>query len=244
MQGDQHVLISVLSAGLLLAPWLTSVDPVWTVLLLTGVFIGSLAPDADAADAAIMHGLRGGRGLLRRLRRHTVLTLPAVGYTIRYLIYYPLSALVWFVTLGRVRPQHRGFLHSIPGIVLTTGVLIGYLWLLLGWAGYENRAALALFGAGFLAGSFLHLVEDSCTKGGICWWYPLSDRRVSGNIAAGSRRERRPELFGSLIGGCMLILLIAEPLLGLTRTAAEMASLVLLPTLWAIFLANARLRRQ
>jgi inner membrane protein len=244
MQGDQHVLISVLSAGLMLAPWLSAIDPLWTVLLLAGVFIGSLAPDADAADAAIMHGLRGGRGLLRRLRRHTVLTLPAVGYTIRYLIYYPLSALVWFVTLGRVRPQHRGFLHSLFGILLTTACLIGYLWLILAYFGVGRPIQLAVFGAGFLAGCLLHLVEDSCTRSGICWWYPLSSRRVRGNIAAGGRRERRPELFGSLIGGCTLVLLIAEPLLGVSQTAAAVVSLLLLPALWGAFLATAGLEQR
>ena len=55
MRGDQHVLITLFSGGLLLAPHVALFAPVEVAVLLFGLFVGSLAPDADATDAAIFH---------------------------------------------------------------------------------------------------------------------------------------------------------------------------------------------
>ena len=69
MRGDQHVLITLFSGGLLLAPHVAVFAPSEVAALLFGLFVGSLAPDADATDAAIFHtripGLKGPtRGLV------------------------------------------------------------------------------------------------------------------------------------------------------------------------------------
>ena len=55
LRGDQHVLITLFSGGLLLAPHIALLAPGEIAALLFGLFVGSLAPDADATDAAIFH---------------------------------------------------------------------------------------------------------------------------------------------------------------------------------------------
>ena len=60
MRGDQHVYLSLTTAGLLIAPSVPVLDPALIAVLFFGVFVGSLAPDADAVDAAIFNGRIGG----------------------------------------------------------------------------------------------------------------------------------------------------------------------------------------
>ncbi|WP_155937301.1 metal-dependent hydrolase [Methanoculleus sp. MH98A] len=63
MRGDQHVSLSLATAAFLIAPWATAIDAAAIAVLLSGVFIGSLAPDADAVDAAIFNGrIAGAKG--------------------------------------------------------------------------------------------------------------------------------------------------------------------------------------
>ena len=40
MRGDQHVSLSLATAGLFIAPWVTVLDPVLSAVLLFGVFVG------------------------------------------------------------------------------------------------------------------------------------------------------------------------------------------------------------
>jgi inner membrane protein len=243
MRGEQHVGISVLSAGVILGPWIGTLDPFLLLLAIGGVFVGSMAPDADADEAAILHGLRGGKGTVKQLRQHTILGIPWFGYVIRYLIYYPVSALLWAVSLGRIRPHHRGILHSIPGILAVSAILIAYLWLLLTWAGISTGLILPVFGAGFFTGCCLHLLEDSCTRSGIVWAYPFSRARISGSITNGNKKERRPERFLAFLATLMLTTLIAQPVLGLPQDMAVELPLLLLAIAWALFLARADIRR-
>ncbi len=189
MRGDQHVFYTLLSAVILLSPVL-SVENIFLLLIfLIAVFIGSLAPDADSADSAIMHGIPGGEGGIRILRRHTVLILPFFGYLIRYMIYFPLSVVLWIFTLGRVKPKHRGVLHSLSGIILislvVTACLAGALYLL---RAQEYFLPVITFGCGIFFGALMHLLEDSCTKGGVYWFYPISEKKLGGTMVSGSRR--------------------------------------------------------
>jgi len=34
----------------------------------------------------------------------------------------------------------------------------------------------------------MHLLEDSCTKGGVYWFYPISEKKLGGTMVSGSRR--------------------------------------------------------
>jgi len=242
MRGEQHALIGILSAGLALAPWMKTLAPELVLIAFGGIFLGSLAPDADSPDAAIMHGLRGRKGYFRRLKRHTAPILPVIGTFIRYFIYFPLSAILLVASIGKVRPHHRGVLHSLPGISLTTVTLTAYIWLTTSIFGDPDPVPLAVFGAAFFAGCFLHLLADSTTRSGIAWLLPFSRRKLRGTVSPGSRLEKRPELLGAVLGASTFICLIAEPLLLVPGTTVKMLSGLLAAGVWALFLACAGVR--
>lgn len=190
MKGEQHIFYTLLSAGILLSPVASIANAAGILVFLAASFVGSLSPDADSADSAIMHGVPGGTGKVRVFRRHTVLFLPLFGYLIRYLVYFPLSAVVLIITLGRVKPKHRGLLHSLFGVFFISVVvtLLFALLLYLFRAG-ELYGFIPVFWAGFLFGGLMHLVEDSCSKSGVFWLYPFSIAKVSGTLLAGGRRH-------------------------------------------------------
>jgi inner membrane protein len=243
VRGDHHVLIAVLSALVLLAPWIPSLGPSWIVLAIAGVFVGSLAPDADAADATIMSGFPGGRGTLRQFARHTVIVLPLIGYVIRYGIYYPLSALLWVCTFGAVRPAHRGFMHSLPGIVTTTALLFAYAGAALAFFDLHALPSLPVFGCGFFAGSLLHLLADSCTRTGICWGFPVTERRLAGTYPSG-RNDRRADIFAGLLGGGAVLFLVAGPLGIMEPGAVPAGALLYCAACWALFLYDTGVHRR
>lgn len=190
MRGEQHVFYTLLSAGILISP-VVSVDNIPSAFVfLVAAFIGSLAPDADSADSAIMHGIPGGNGAVRIFRRHSVLFLPIFGYPIRYLVYFPLSTILWIITLGRVKPKHRGLLHSLFGIffmsAIVTGWILGILYLLSAW---DFLFFAFIFAAGLFFGALMHLVEDSCSKSGVYWFFPFSNKKAGGSLLSKAKRH-------------------------------------------------------
>ena len=203
MRGDQHVLITLFSGGLLIAPHLAVIAPTGIAALLFGLFVGSLAPDADATDAAIFHTrVPGLRGVTRRVADLAGGVLPVFGYLIRYGVYFPVAGVFWLISGGRLRAGHRGVLHSLLGVALCTGLTGLYCALALHLLDWSAPTLLALGVAGFGAGALLHLAEDSCTPGGIAWLYPLSGRRVRGRLRTG-RSDVRTRLFATTLGAAM-----------------------------------------
>ena len=244
MRGDQHVYISLTTAGLLIAPWLTVLDPALIAVLLFGVFVGSLAPDADAADAAIFHGRIGGvKGKRGQIVNGLAVALPVFGYTIRYLIYYPLSLVFTLILRKSYRHRHRGLLHSLPGVGLTSLLLSGYLAIILMLLGV-SLALLPAFGAAFFAGCILHLVEDTCTPAGVAWLYPFSRRRLAGSVRAWGNLEVRPAVFAIILALAAVTVLIAPVVTSATaeelRLLAPLAALLL----WVLFILTCRVRRR
>jgi len=241
VRGDQHVLITLFSGGLLFVPHLALLAP-WELGALTfGLFVGSLAPDADATDAAIFHTrVPGLPAPVRRLVDGFSRVLPVFGYVIRYCEYYPAAGVFWLLSAGKLRAGHRGILHSLLGIGLCTAMTGLYLLLglhLLGW----SAPGLLVFGvAGFGAGTFLHLAEDSCTPRGIAWLYPLSHRRVRGRVRSGSRRDPRPGLFAGALGCATGVCLVLEFLLGTPVATIQHLSVFLFVGLWTTFRLSVR----
>ena len=244
MRGDQHVYISLTTAGLLIAPWLTALDPALIALILFGVFVGSLAPDADAADAAIFNGrLGGGKGKRGQVVNGLAVALPVFGYTIRYLIYYPLSLAFTLILRKSYRHRHRGLLHSLPGVGLTSLLLSGYLAVILTWLGV-SLALLPAFGVAFFAGCILHLIEDTCTPAGVAWLYPFSRRRLAGSVRTWGNFEVRPAVFAIVLALAAVTVLIAPVVTSATaeelRLLAPLAALLL----WGLFMLTCRVRRR
>ncbi|WP_421909719.1 metal-dependent hydrolase [Methanolacinia petrolearia] len=190
MKGEKHVFYTLLSAGVLLSPVVSIENIPFIVIFLIAAFVGSLAPDADSADSSIMHGIPGGNGTVRVVRRHNVLVLPFFGYLIRYLIYFPLSALLWIITLGKVKPKHRGLLHSLFGTFFMSAILTAMLLFILYLLSASDYSQYALlFGAGMFFGAFMHLVEDSCSKSGVYWFFPFSDKKIGGTLLSRGKRN-------------------------------------------------------
>ena len=242
MRGDQHVYISLTTAGLLIAPWLTVLDPALIAVLLFGVFVGSLAPDADAADAAIFHGRIGGvKGKRGQIVNGLAVALPVFGYTIRYLIYYPLSLVFTLILRKSYRHRHRGLLHSFAGVALTSLILSGYLALILTWLGV-SLALLPAFGCAFFAGCILHLIEDTCTPAGVAWLYPFSRRRVAGRVRARGLVEVRPAAFTIVLAIAAAGFAVAPFVTTTPIQELGFFALVAALVLWLLFMLVSRVR--
>lgn len=240
LRGDQHVLITLFSGGLLLAPHVTLLAPGELAVLLFGLFVGSLAPDADATDAAIFHTrVPGLKGITRRLVEGVAGTLPFFGYLIRYGEYYPAAGVFWFLSRGEMKAGHRGVLHSLLGVVLITALTGLYLALALRLLGWSAPILLALGVAGFGAGALLHLAEDSCTPGGIAWLYPLSGRRVRGRLRTG-RSDLRPRFFATALGAAMWSCVLLEVWLNWPAAEVAQLSVFIFCALWTFFWLSAR----
>ncbi|HJK08925.1 MAG TPA: metal-dependent hydrolase, partial [Methanocorpusculum sp.] len=55
-----------------------------------------------------------------------------------------------------------------------------------------------VFGAAFLIGCFLHLLEDTCDNSGIHYLYPFRVRRVRGTVV-GDGSDVRPKMFAVVL---------------------------------------------
>ncbi|TAJ44213.1 metal-dependent hydrolase [Methanofollis fontis] len=238
MNGEQHITISIATAGVVLVPLIASFPPAWIVFALFGVFIGALAPDADANDSAIFHTrLPGGK------RRRRCIVLPLFGYTIRYLIYYPISVPFIAIFGKKAMPKHRGILHSAIGVILMTFLLgvyayiAGRIVLQIPWSPIAG-----MFLLGFFGGAVCHLLEDSCTRSGVAWLFPLSGWRVRGGIVTGSR-DLRPGLFAGILAAAAAILLLAGHEGPIQAPLPPWSGALCAAGLWVIFLFAARIGR-
>jgi membrane-bound metal-dependent hydrolase YbcI (DUF457 family) len=239
VRGVHHLLLSSTTGGLIFASLVPALPSGWLPPLALGLVIGSLAPDADAADAAILHPGMPGRG--PKPRGFSRWILPFFGYLIRYLVYYPAWAVLRILFGRRCGREHRGLLHSLLGVTLTTLLTSAYLALALMLAGGSGYGLLPPFAAAFLGGSLLHLVQDSCTLTGIRWEYPWSDRAVHGSIRTGSRDIRSPFFAVLLAAGGGMVLATTWVLPWLLPYRAGVMSLFLLLA-WAGFLIAAGVR--
>ncbi|MDD3858049.1 MAG: metal-dependent hydrolase [Methanoculleus sp.] len=242
MRGNQHVSLSLATTALLIAPWATAIDPAAIAAIFFGVFVGSLAPDADAVDAAIFNGrIAGAKGKRGQVVNGFAVVLPAFGYTIRYLIYYPISLVFMLLLRKSYRHRHRGLLHSFSGVALTSLVLSGYLALILTWLG-GPLALLPAFGCAFFAGCILHLVEDTCTPAGVAWLYPFSRRRAAGRVRSQGPFEVRPAAFTIALVIAAAGFAVAP--FATTMSVQELGSLALIaaPALWLLFMLVSRVR--
>lgn len=233
MKGVHHLLLTTTTGILALLPLTPLIPPSWLPPLALGLVIGSLAPDADAAGAAILHpGIPGGGTGARGFSRWI---LPTFGYLIRYLVYFPVWAVLRLLFGRRCSLEHRGLLHSFLGVTLLTLLTTAYLAAFLFLTNIGAYSLLLPFGSALLAGSLLHLVEDSTTISGIRWAYPWSGHSVHGSIRTGGW-ELRPTLFLVLltVGGTLIL---AGPLFAHWRTPWQAPAMLLFLLLaWGIFL--------
>jgi len=243
MKGSYHLVISFFSGSLLITPWISHLPSLWTVGVVGGIIIGSLTPDVDAPDATIFHlssysHQRAAPPLLKIIG----LLSAVFGYFIRYFIYIPLSILLHFVLGDPEYRRHRGLLHTPLGIVLTTVVLLCYTLVILTVMGKQFSDGIVLGGVGFCSGGFLHLLEDSCTVGGIAWKFPLSPSRLRGGIRIGRAGDPRAPLMVITLIASNLVLLYSE-YRGVVTNVLVVTSVVLFLCSWVFFLALSQVGR-
>ena len=204
MKGVHHLLLTTVTGGCAIIPMIPLIPPGWLPPLALGLVIGSLAPDADASGAAILHPGLPGRGTGARGFSRWI--LPFFGYLIRYLIYYPCWAVLRLLFGRRCSLEHRGLLHSFLGVTLITLLTTACLAVFLFLARGDAYLLLVPFGSALLAGCLLHLVEDSATVTGIRWAHPWSDHAVHGTLHTGSV-NLWPTAFVILlaVGGVMIL---------------------------------------
>lgn len=243
MLGRHHLMLSLATGFTVLAPFIGS-RPDLVVLILAGIGIGSLIPDSDAGDAAIFHesvkGLDTGMG--RIVNGALAPTFPVFGYTNRYFIYRPAVYIYNRLVFKeyQLERHHRGFMHSLLGIGTSTALTGAYLAAFLSVLGLLSPVYLTCFLLGYVFGGLMHLLEDSCTKTGIKWNYPFSDRKLKGRLRTTSKHRdtRIPHYFFTLLGITAIVSFTAGNygLLPHTRLFLSGTALAATAFLWMLFL--------
>lgn len=236
MRGDQHLLITLLSGLLILVPLIPRFAPALFLTIMTGLVIGSLAPDADAGDAAIFHKRIKIKGTLGDLISPVGLVLPFFGYIIRYLIYFPVSLVLWVFIRKVGKPRHRGLLHSLIGLLLTVFFIGFYLYVALTLSGVTISYFFLPFISAFAAGFMMHLLEDSCTPSGIAWLFPFSRSRLCGEIRTGRKREYRPIVLTFTLCIAIIALFLSGSYYGGTTFTSIGVPALMLLAVWSVFL--------
>ncbi|MBR1369151.1 hypothetical protein RJ53_06460 [Methanocalculus chunghsingensis] len=229
MKGSEHLGLSLLSGGLLFIPLLPP-SPGTYILLFSGLFIGSMAPDADIRRSPVNN--QGGFSPLTSIFM----------YAIRYLIYYPASLVFMAIYGKRCTPRHRGLLHSLPGITIMSVIIALFLLACAGYCEIYLTEQILIFIVAFFCGALIHLAADTCTLTGIGWLFPLSRRRLSGSIRTGEKTDIRPLLYLCTLGLAGLFILFL-PVYGVVADDIyPYSGIILLPLLWLIFFISADVR--
>lgn len=239
MKGSTHIILSLLTGLVILAPLVGLVSPVIAVIILLGIFFGSIAPDVDKGrGSAIFHStLPGGKG-------HRFPLTPLVGYTIYYLCYKPLSIIFVGIFSRKILPKqgHRELPHSPIGVIGISLLLTLWIWIIcygLSMLPYlaflRDNPLIWVFGGAFLLGCFLHLIEDTCDNSGIHYLYPFRFRRIRGTVEDGGT-DIRPKLYAVLLLITAVILLIGFYLGHIASQYAASAAVLVPAALWIIFL--------
>lgn len=198
MLGRQHLMLSVVTGLILIIPIAHILDG-FIALVIIGVSIGSLIPDVDASDAAVFH--RNINGLNRQMGRLVNglvgPILPVFGYTTKYMIYKPaVHVFNLFSRKYSFSEKHRSFSHSFLGVFTLTAVTGLYLTPILVYLPSVSVFHIFTFLLGYSFGALLHMLQDSCTRTGIVWNAPFSNKRLKGSLRTGKdNREPRFMLY-------------------------------------------------
>ncbi|MDR3102109.1 MAG: metal-dependent hydrolase [Methanocalculaceae archaeon] len=239
MKGSTHLLLSLLTGLVILAPLEELMHRSWPIAILLGIFFGSLAPDVDnGCGSAIFHSaIPGAKGRLFFLT-------PVIGYTLYFLCYKPLSIIFVGIFGQKILPKkgHRELPHSPVGIICISALLTLWIWLLCytlsclpSLSFLRNNLLIWIFGAAFLLGCVLHLLEDTCDNSGIHYLYPFQFHRVRGTVA-GDGFDIRPKMFGATMVVAAIALFSEFSTGRIASSYAVWAAFLVPAALWGIFL--------
>lgn len=190
-------------------------------LVFAGVWLGSLLPDLDAPDAKIMHGAWCPLGLIGK-----------------YLFYKPIVRILG-TRWDLFGDEHRGFMHSLLGCILTSIFFVFIIGLplivsVLVWPDLLSFASLlghVLLGVPI--GFVLHLIEDSFTRSGVRWFSPRGKPILSTTHTWRGSEYFLVSVFG-LVFSILLLILYLLPVSIITLLISVGTTAVLLVVLHKI----------
>lgn len=239
MLGRQHLMLT-LATGLLLSTPFIDIYPGLVLTGFIGLAVGSLIPDVDAHDSAVFHtsmkGLNTEPG--KAINIVFMPVIPFFGYSTKYLIYKPaVHVMNFFSNKYSFHERHRSFSHSILG-VFTMAFMTGlYITPVLLYLQIFSLSYLAVFLGAYSLGAFLHMLQDSCTKTGIAWNTPFSNKKLKGNITTGED-TKHPRTMFYLLSSVSVIAFYIFKAPGYSINILQATGLSILSTglCWLIFL--------
>lgn len=235
-------MISLATVSVVLMPFLDNHGALALTVFL-GTAVGSLIPDSDSKDAAIFHsnvkGLNGDIGSL--VNNLFAPVFPVFGYATKYAIYKP-AVIIYDKTFSNYsfQEKHRSFSHSILGVLTMTAVTGLYITPLLIYLNILSIPYLTAFLTAYMAGAFMHMLEDSCTKTGISWNAPFSSTKLKGKLTTSSKPEhvKKPRYLLYTLGILSPVSLIMSTSQQFRFTDLELAGIGFLAsvTVWLVFM--------
>ena len=250
MLGRHHLLLSMLSAAILLLPCFTENSELF-FLILVGVAVGSLIPDADSPDAAIFHEkVRGIKGNIGKTINNLIAPIfPIFGWITKYAIYKPAIFIFGRTLLKKygIKEEHRGFLHSFIGILTASVLTTIYLIIIFLILGNLNWWSLLVFMLAYIFGALMHILEDSTTVTGTRFNYPFSDLILKGELITRPDSAKKPDIFVGFLTAVLVVFFFAlDHILVYPIWLITLISFTFLVLSWLIFLlfvAKVRLER-
>ncbi len=240
MLGRHHLLLSLFTVAILFVPYFQE-NTELTLVILIGVAIGSLMPDADSPDAAIFHEKVHIKGNLGKIINGLFAPLFSLfGRTTKYAIYKPAVFIFGktFLKKYNIGEKHRGFLHSFIGIGISTIFTAIYLSIILLAIGFFNIWYFLSFMVAYSFGALMHLIEDSSTVTGTQFNYPFSNLMLKGGLVTRPDSAQKPDLFTGLLGFVVIALFFAMELgyVSYPNWLITTVSVLFLLLSWTIFL--------
>ena len=234
MKGSTHILLTLATAILILAPAIPTLTTpaaiLGAVLFVLGAFLGSITPDIDMGKgSAIFHAeIPGAKG------KKFPLT-PIFGHFINIFCYKPVRFVFHLIFGDKIYAKHghRELPHSPIGIFFMSLLLTIYIWAVCfalsfipGLSFLANNPLIFFFGSAFFFGCFMHLVEDTCDIAGIHYLYPFSFRRIRGELL-GDGTDVRPKIYTIILLAAAVILCAAGFIFGTFAVSGTLTAVVL-----------------
>jgi membrane-bound metal-dependent hydrolase YbcI (DUF457 family) len=199
--------------GLILVSPFILTATVSSVLLLIGIFLGSLLPDSDASD---------------RTARHKESVLFAFDAINERLI-YPI-----ILRIFHEKKRHRGILHTIIGVLIFSAILTVITGLT--FVIFKIPFDFLMIGIGLTIGGILHLMEDCCTLSGVNPFYPKYKKYVfKGTISTNNVNERRPDQYFQFLAFLFVSLIVASIWFKNPQIQMIIITLIALVLSWSFF---------
>jgi len=171
-----HVALALICALILCCSGVLC-DPLMMLLVVTGTLIGAVLPDIQ----------------MRRVPRLSLIR-PA-WYVAQFSRRVCTPLMCWLyrkILPGEFQETDKRLTHSLAGVAGISGILAALLYAPIAiCGGVVLLPATTAFLEGVILGMALHLVEDLCTRKGICPFFPFNLVTIAGSIRPCDRTDSR-----------------------------------------------------